>query len=189
MSDPFIGEVRIFANSYVPDGWVLCDGRALSVANYQPLYAVLRGAYGYSAQQNTFNVPNLNGRVAIGSGQASAGAGITNYVVAQTDGVEGVVIDWAHTPPHTHQLQKKNTSAAGAAGKTAVPSAVSDLGGLSTSASVSYNAVIPNGGPNTTLAPSTLGAVAGGTTAHENRQPYLALYFAIAYTGVYPVQP
>jgi len=189
MSDPFVGEVRLFANTFVPDGWLLCDGRLLQVSdpNYQILFAVIGGMYSQTQSSTSFNVPNLMGRVAIGAGQASGG-GVTNYAVGNKDGVEQVTVNTSNMPPHTHQLQKKNTSVAGAAGKTAVPSLSSDLGGLSTTTSVSYNAVISNGTPNTTLTPGTLGG-AGSSASHENRQPYLSLFYAIAYQGMFPVRP
>jgi microcystin-dependent protein len=188
MSDPFVGEVRIFANTYVPDGWVPCDGRVLPILSYQALNAVIGNLYTSNPSSTTFNVPNLNGRIAIAPGVASGGAGTTSYIIGHTDGVDSVGLDVNHIPSHTHQLQKKNTNVAGPSGKTAVPNIVSDLGGLSTTDSVSYSALIPGGTPNTTLHPSTLGAF-GGAVAHENRQPYLGLYFAIAYTGLFPVQP
>jgi microcystin-dependent protein len=185
MSDPFIGEVRIFANNYVPQDWLPCDGRSLPVQAYTPLYAVIGNLYG--GNNVNFNLPNLNGRVAVGSGLVSHNAGTISYAVGNIDGVETVTLDLNHTPAHTHQLQKKTTSAGGA-GKTAVPSALSDLGGLSATTGASYSAVIANGPPNTSLSPTTLGA-AGGSGAHENRQPYLGLYFAIATVGEFPTRP
>jgi microcystin-dependent protein len=112
------------------------------------------------------------------------------YNSGKTDGVESVTLDMASMPAHTHQLQKKNTSATGPDGKTAVPDNKSDLGGLSSTAGGSYFAVLPTGPANTALNASTLGAAGAASVAsHENRQPFLGLYFAIATEGVFPERP
>lgn len=182
MSEPYVGEVRLFANTYVPEGWVLCNGNALSTQVYPQLYAVIGNLYG--GNQTSFNVPNLNGRVAIGTGAL----GTKNYQCGNTDGVDSVALTMTTMPAHTHQLQKKNTTATGPDGKTAVPDAKSDLGGLSSTAGTSYSAVLPTGPANTALHASTLGLAGAATvTPHENRQPFLGLYFAIATTGMFPI--
>ena len=46
MSDPFVGEIRLFAFPRVPTGWLACNGQPLSISTYQTLYAVIGTTYG-----------------------------------------------------------------------------------------------------------------------------------------------
>ena len=64
MSDQFIGEIRLFGFPRIPDGWLPCDGRPLSISQYQTLFALIGTTYGGDGVQ-TFNVPDLRGRVPI----------------------------------------------------------------------------------------------------------------------------
>ncbi len=188
MSDPFIGEVRVFANTYIPgDGWLPCDGRTLQIAQYQALAAIIGTTYGGDGI-HTFALPNLNGMAAVGPGTAPGG--FTNYQRGHTYGQPNVVITASTMAAHTHQLQKKKTNAPISIAKTAAPSASSDLGNLTDTSGVTYLSGSVSATPNTDLNPSTL--TASGTaspTPHENRQPFLAMYYAIAYLGDWPQNP
>jgi microcystin-dependent protein len=64
MSDPFLGEIRLFAFPRVPDGWLACDGSLQSIANYDALYTILGTTYGGDGVQ-TFALPDLRGRVPV----------------------------------------------------------------------------------------------------------------------------
>jgi microcystin-dependent protein len=97
--DPFIGEIRVFAGTYAPDGWFECKGQLLQVSQYQALYAVIGNLYGGSAG-TTFALPNLQGRAVVGEGTSSAG---TQYVQGKQGGAEQSTIpSSANLPPHTH---------------------------------------------------------------------------------------
>jgi microcystin-dependent protein len=71
MSDPFVGEVRRFPTNAIPDGWLPCDGRLVPVAQQPALGTLLGPVYGGDGQ-NTFALPDLRGRTAVGQG-GSAG--------------------------------------------------------------------------------------------------------------------
>jgi len=45
MSSPFVGQIMIFAGNFAPEGWALCDGRLLSVAENGQLFHLI-GATG-----------------------------------------------------------------------------------------------------------------------------------------------
>jgi microcystin-dependent protein len=57
MSEPYIGEIRLFGGGFAPAGWALCDGRLLSVAEQPALYGVIGTRYG--GADGTFAVPDL----------------------------------------------------------------------------------------------------------------------------------
>lgn len=62
MSEPFLGEIRMFAGTFAPHGWEFCDGQALQINSNKALYSLLRTIYGGNGQ-TTFNLPNLNGNI------------------------------------------------------------------------------------------------------------------------------
>ena len=61
-----IGEIRLFAGTTAPNGWLFCDGQSLPVSQYLPLFSILGFAYG-GDQVQTFDVPDLRDRVAVGA--------------------------------------------------------------------------------------------------------------------------
>lgn len=186
MSDPFVGEIRIFANSYIPDGWMMCDGRTLEIGKYQALFAVIRTAFGGDGRNN-FCLPDLTGRVAVGPGIASNGG--TNRIFGQKFGNEKVKITNSNIPNHTHQLQKLNPSK-GNAQKTSAPSPTSNFDALVSAAdNTLYNAVITTSFQSLIqLDSSSITPMGSSNPAdHENRQPFLSLFHAIAYEGIFPV--
>jgi microcystin-dependent protein len=62
MTDPLIGEIRMFAGSYEPRGWAMCDGRLLSISRHSALFSVVGTAYGGDGM-TTFALPDLRERV------------------------------------------------------------------------------------------------------------------------------
>ena len=96
MADPFIGEIRLFGFPRVPTGWFACNGQSVSISQYQVLYAVIGTTYGGDGV-NTFNLPDLRGRVAIGQGQ---GTGFPSYLLGQVGGEEQHTLIEAEMPAH-----------------------------------------------------------------------------------------
>lgn len=97
---PYIGTVCTFAANYCPQNYIVADGRTLPITNYQALFAVLSTMYGGDGR-TTFGLPDLRGRVTIGSGQ---GAGLQPVAMAQQVGQQSVTLSAAQTPlvAHTH---------------------------------------------------------------------------------------
>lgn len=62
-----IGTILPWAPSFAPQGWALCQGQDLTIAQYQALYSLLGTVYGQSSA-TTFKLPNLSGRVPVGAG-------------------------------------------------------------------------------------------------------------------------
>jgi microcystin-dependent protein len=183
MSDPFIGEIRAFPYmNFVPDSWALCDGSTLSITKYSVLYAIIGTAFGGNGT-TTFNLPDLRQRIAVGPGVAAGDANPVTVVLGQQLGGDTAVL--TAVPLHTHQMEKK-TIAGGAGAKTNTPSSTSDFGQL-TSGTTTYLTFSEGANATDNLDPGTLtpaGAV--NVQGHENRQPFLSMFYAIALQGIYP---
>lgn len=65
-----MGEIRLFAGNFAPQGWFFCDGRTLDIAQYQALFSILGCNYG-GDYRTKFNLPDLRGRTAMGFGTGS----------------------------------------------------------------------------------------------------------------------
>ncbi len=69
--EPFIGEIRLFAGNYAPQGWLLCQGQLIDISSNEILYALLGTTYGGDGR-TTFALPNLQGALPVGQGQGPA---------------------------------------------------------------------------------------------------------------------
>ena len=167
---PFVGEIRMFAGSFAPVGWALCDGSPLSSTGYAALFQAIGTTYG--GDGTTFNLPNLGSRAPL---HAGTGPGGTSYALGATGGAEAVWIGEPQMPAHTHPLM-----AAAAPGSAPTPSGnlLSQTGG----GIMRYY----EGSPNDTMSALAVKA-AGGSQPHENMQPFLCVTFII-FTGVTPGQ-
>ena len=176
MSDPYIGEVRIFAFDYAPIGWVFCDGQLLPAAQYQALLAVVGTIYGGDGQ-NTVGVPNLQGRVPINFGQ---GQGLTPYSIAAAGGNAAVTLTLSQIANHNH-----NMVAVSATATTNNPSGQYPAAHQDDKKGLMYKANAPL---NAQFAPQAVGYT-GNNMGHENRQPYLPVNYCLAVEGIFPVRP
>jgi microcystin-dependent protein len=100
VTEPFLGEIGLFAGNFAPTGWLPADGRLLSISQNQLLFSVLGTTYGGNSV-TTFALPDLRGRSIIGAGQ---GAGLPNWTLGQTAGFESVAFTGNQLPPHAHTL-------------------------------------------------------------------------------------
>ena len=184
MDEPFLAMIILFAGNFAPIGWALCEGQLLAINQNQALFSLLGTNYGGNGTTN-FGLPDLNGNIAIGAGTAPSG---TPYDLGQMGGENAVTINQYTLPAHTHQLTKKDTDA-GSAGKISTPNASCDLGGLSKAdGSIGYQSGSNNLPPVTALDSRTI-SISGGSQAHENRQPFLTVYYGIAIEGIFPQRP
>jgi microcystin-dependent protein len=107
-ADPaIVGSIMAWASSGIPQGWLFCDGTAVSRATYLQLYNVLGGAaspWGQGDGSTTFNVPDLRGRMILGVGSTvpAMDAGLTNRPMATKGGVETYALASGEMPIHTH---------------------------------------------------------------------------------------
>ena len=173
MSQPYLGQVVAVGFNFAPVGWHLCDGSLLSISQYSALFSLLGTNFGGDGQ-NTFGLPDLRGRAALGAGQ---GPGLQSYVLGQLGGVESVTVTSSQFAGHTHALS------AAAAVTTPTPGSAVVLGTPATGTSMYTNT-----GASTTLAGGTVAVSQGGNGPHENRQPRTTVNYIIALEGIYPTQ-
>jgi microcystin-dependent protein len=176
-SEPYIGEIDIFAFSFPPRGWALCNGQLLSISQNQALFAILGVTYGGNGTTN-FALPNLQGRVPIHFGSA--------FALGVKGGEEGHALAIGEIPQHVHQMRAKAAQAdLDATGRR--PSATVTPAQAATNTAANPTAVnIYGGGPaGQALDPNAL-ANTGASQAHENRQPFLTLSICIALQGIFP---
>lgn len=105
MSEPYLGEIKLVPYNFTPRGWVECAGQLLNIAEHQALFALLGGTYG-GDERVTFGVPDLRGRVAVGQGR---GPGLSIVQTGMRYGVEGIRLEQAHMPNHTHDATFEGT--------------------------------------------------------------------------------
>ncbi|HEX9022755.1 MAG TPA: tail fiber protein [Geobacteraceae bacterium] len=173
MSNPFIGEIRIFAGNFAPDGWFFCNGQMLGVQQYLALYAVISNTYGGNGT-TTFALPNLQAYAPMGAG---AGPTLTPRPIGQPAGTASVALDETQMPSHTHAAQSTNQAATS-------PDPTDRLWAKNTGLNLYSTS---NNNP-VQMAAGELGAT-GGAASHNNMQPYLGINFIIAWQGYFPVNP
>lgn len=164
MSDPYLGEIRLFAGDFAPANWALCDGQLLQIRDYQALFSLLGSAYGGDGLR-TFALPDLRGRVPMHRGPA--------FGRGQSGGSEIVVLSQAELPAHAPTMLASIDVAKS-----------NDPGGGVLAAAVGAE---PYGtdAPTTSLAPAAISSLGGGG-AHANMQPFMCVSFIISLSGIFP---
>jgi microcystin-dependent protein len=169
MSEPFVGEIRMFGFNFAPLGWALCNGQLLPINENPALFSLLGTTYGGDGQA-TFALPDMQSRVPVGQGQ---GPGLSSYAEGQAGGAETVTLAAVQMPWHAHPVR---------ASSSAADSGQPDGRVLARAASHIYTAE-----PDTsTVMNADMLGEAGDSQPHDNIQPYLAVNFCIALAGIYP---
>lgn len=171
--DPYLGDIRLFAGSFAPAGWVICDGRLLAISQNDALYAIIGTTYGGDGV-NTFGVPDLRGRLPVGQGN---GPGLTPRVIGQQFGVESVTLVTTQIPSHNHTLNASTTAPSTSPSPAGTVFAHSDADKIYVSS--------PTGPVPETLNPATVQAT-GGTQPHNNIMPTTAINYIMCTSGIFP---
>jgi microcystin-dependent protein len=172
VAEPFIGEIRMFGSYFAPAGWAFCDGGLMPISENDTLFNLIGTTYGGDGQE-TFGLPNLNGRLPMHNGQ---GPGITqNYQQGEAAGVESVTVTVQQTPIHNHAFLGSQAIA-----QNPQP----------TDALVAQSATVQLYITDTASTPLDNQAIQpiGGSQPHENMQPYLAIGFIVSLFGIFPHQ-
>jgi microcystin-dependent protein len=167
MSEPFLGEIRMFAGNFAPKGWALCNGQVLSISQNTALFSLLGTFYGGNGSA-TFALPDLRSRVPVHQGQ---GPGLSNYVIGEEGGAENVTLLTSQIPSHTHAAQASSTS-----GGNSDPT---DSFWASSAATKQYSPTT-----NAVMAPTAMTQTGG--QPFSILMPYLAVNFIIALQGIFP---
>jgi microcystin-dependent protein len=169
MSEPFVGEIRMFAGNFAPRGWAYCDGQLLAVSQNDALFSLFGTIYGGDGR-TTFGLPDLRGRIPIHAGQ---GPGLSPRPLGQKAGAERVSPAVNQLPSHGHVQQATGDDA-----ETQDPT-----GALyaKTASETLYRA----DGVVTSMQAQSV-ADTGGSQSHDNVMPFLCVHFIVALFGIYP---
>lgn len=212
MSDPFIGQINIYPFDYAPYQWAFCQGQIMPISQNNALFALIGAMYGGDGS-TTFGLPDLRGRMPVGTGANPAFG--TNYPIATKAGTPNVTLTNANLPYHTHGATFTGTGGNGPLSVQVQVNASTDVGATSGATSGNYLAAVtktggtgnatygayradagagtvPLGGVSAT---ASGGGITGGTVevlpAGQSSpvsvmNPFLALNFCIALNGIFP---
>jgi len=169
MSEPFIGEIRMFAGNFAPRGWSFCDGQLLAISQNNALFALLGTIYGGDGR-TTYGLPDMRGRIPLHQG---AGPGLSNRPLGSKAGAENVTLTTNLLASHTHDFNANTAAATGSApqGKVTAESSAPKM----------YAAQDQNQDLAATAIANT-----GGSQPHNNLMPTLCVIFIIALVGIFP---
>jgi microcystin-dependent protein len=170
MAQPYIGEIRIFAGTFPPSGWFLCDGQLVPISENDALFQLLGTTYGGDGEE-TFAMPNLQSRVPIHQGTLSGGG---SYTLGETGGVESVTLATNQIPVHSHPML-----CSGDTGSSLTPD--NNVLGAGTSVTI-YR---PQANPGIAMAAAAV-QPQGGSQPHDNMQPFICMNYIISQFGIFP---
>lgn len=171
--DGYMAEVKMFGGNYPPASWAYCQGQVLAISSYQALYSIMGTTYGGDGQ-TTFQLPDLRGRVPIGSG---TGPGLTTRAPGQMGGFERISLTVNNLPPHTHTVNCDMTSSGrktSADPEANIPAKSSD--------GTNYGADFTGGH----LMHANMVNNTGGGDPVTLMQPWICVNYIICLTGNYP---
>jgi microcystin-dependent protein len=196
--------IYMFAGNQVPNGYLECDGTAVSRDTYSELFSAIGTIFGAGDGSTTFNLPDLSGKIAIGSSQS--------HVLGSSGGSETVTLVTDELPQHTHEVAQHGhtnnitattpslshtvTQAAftyagpgstGSIRNGAYPVTATGLNGTSTvNASRTNASIAAHAATACTVTGSITDADAGTTSSyvsgssHNNMQPYVTMMYIIS---------
>lgn len=171
MSDPFVGEIRIFSFGWTPQHWAQCNGATLIVQQNAALYALIGTQFGGTPGAN-FNLPDLRGRVPVHQ--------TVGYQQGSVGGAEAVSLTLTQMPAHTHTFYYQPLEGNKGGGNSTF--ALAKGKGVGTATAVPVFTAPAN------LVPMNAGTVApqGAGQGHPNMQPFQVVNFCIALNGYFP---
>lgn len=171
-----LATIMIFAGNFTPMNWAFCDGSLQAISENEALFSLIGTTYGGDGQ-TTFGLPDLRGRIPVGTG---TGGGLSTIQLGEMAGTESVTLTQGQMPAHSHPMTATvSTSSSNADGSKSpakvLASPAQNLYAPTSSATNSYLA-----GANVSLAPQ------GGNQSIGIVQPYQAINYVICVQGIYP---
>jgi microcystin-dependent protein len=178
MSQPFIGEIRMFAGNFAPVGWSFCNGQIIPIDQNDALFNLIGTTYGGDGQ-STFALPNLQSRIPVHVGPG--------FALGEQGGLETVTLTTSQIPSHTHVVLTTTGSPANAK-STPGGNLIADevLAGTPNPQPFTYAGFVNDANQRTLGAGSIQNA--GGSQPHDNMVPFLCINFIISLFGIFPSQ-
>jgi microcystin-dependent protein len=167
MSEPFLGEIRIFGFNFAPRGWAFCNGALLAISSNSALFSLLGTIYGGDGI-TTFALPDMRGRNPIHMG---TGPGLSPATIGQKGGSESATLNANNLPSHTHTVNSSPGEGETGNPANAFPSMTTEDVYSSTGGATMNAGVIGNSGNSQNV---------------PTRDPFLAVNYCIALTGIFP---
>ena len=168
MSDPYIGEIRMFGGNFAPVGWAFCAGQAIPISENDTLFTLIGTTYGGDGQE-TFKLPDLQGRIPIHQGNG--------HIIGEQSGVESVTLTTQQLPVHSHSLVASNDQG------TLPDPGNNILARTSTPGVFLYIDDLPD----VQLNAQSITPI-GGSQPHDNMAPFLCISYIISLYGIFPSQ-
>ncbi|MDE4135067.1 tail fiber protein [Phaeobacter sp. QD34_3] len=169
MSEPFVGEIRMFAGNFAPRGWAFCDGQLLAISQNDALFSLFGTVYGGDGR-TTFALPDMRGRLPV---HAGSGPGLSPRRLGAKSGSENVTLTVNQLPSHSHEFHAS----------TAVATLENPQNHL-VAEGVGVNFYEADN-QNTNMASAMTGNT-GGSRSHTNLMPFLCVNFIVALFGIFP---
>lgn len=173
-----IGEIRMFAGTFAPRTWALCNGQLISIATNTALFSILGTTYGGNGQ-TTFALPDFQGRTPVGTG---TGPGLSNIQLGQKAGTETVTLLTTNMPAHNHPLTGSLTMGA----KAGAGNSISPSGNYPAQVSGSNLYSTTQDAQMAPLNGTLSVGITGGSQPFGIRPPYLGMNFIICMFGIFP---
>jgi microcystin-dependent protein len=171
--DSYLGEIKMFAGNFAPQGWAKCEGQLLFIAQHSALFSLLGTTYGGDGV-TTFGLPDLRGRVPIGPGN---GPGLQPIAWGQKSGTNTNTLTVNNMPPHNHTINAVATDGNQSSPQDNVPAGTKLLDPEYSNSSSGYIQMNQNMVNDTGLGQPV-----------NNMQPSQSVTFIIALVGIYPSQ-
>lgn len=174
MSEPFIGEIRMFAGNFAPKNWSFCDGQILAISQNDALFSLIGAYYGGNGR-TSFALPDMRGRIPVHQGK---GPGLTKRIIGSRYGSETERLNASHIPNHHHTFNATTDIADSSYPTDNVLAAQNDGDKL-------YAPKAEDQSKFESLHDNTI-SYTGGNKSHSNMMPSLCINFIIAMHGIYP---
>ena len=149
-----ISSIVAFDSDTIPNGWLLCDGRAVSRTKYAELFKAIGTKHGSGDGSTTFNLPNPKGRTLVGKDSTD-----TDFnTLGKTGGEKTHTLTVDEMPSLTYDIQTADPNGSIPNGEYLGYGSNSDIKSRTYTSKITTNA---------------------GNQPHNNLQPYIVTNFII----------
>lgn len=179
--EEMMATIKMFAGTYAPANFMFCDGSLLQIMQYQALFSLIGTTYGGDGVR-TFALPNLNGRLPVGTGNSTTGKSVQ---LGEAAGNYQNTLTEANLPSFSGAIKVAKTNA-----NSTTPSASSSIAITGTPNGRDFNPIpsYVDGNPDTLISGQSV-FHQGQSAPVNNMPPYLGMNYIICVNGIYPPRP